>query len=187
MIRPYLIKIRKNGYQTNITIRSFRTNADISIFGVLMITLVITLFLLATSISRMVGGKSGNSEMVVFLFVVITAVVYVFRDKLKLMRMDRGDRKMIKALADFIWQNNLYSENHLHEIDYAIIASYRFEGTKLIISLDARGTGFAKEIQEKEISLQSLVPQFRLVDKRIFSNRTEYVFTSEGDNRIYVN
>lgn len=187
MIRPYITKVKRIGERTAVTIKSFRQNVDLSMIGVLLTVLILVFVLLSISISQILGGKSSGVGTIVLIIIIISAVAFLFKDQLMLFSFDREERKLIRKLADFIWQNRLYSENHRYEIDYAVIASYRFEGTKLIISLNAVGTGFSKEIQEKEISLQSLVPQLRLIDKRIFSDRTEYVFSKEGDNRIYVN
>lgn len=187
MIRPYIIKVKKVGDRTAVTIKSFRQNADLSMVGVLLTVLVLVLILLSISISEMVSGKSSAGGIIILTIIIILAAAFLFKDQLILFSLDSGERKMAKILADFIWQNRLYSENHLREIDYAIEASYHFAGTNFVISLNALGTGFSKEIQEKDIALQSLLPQFRLVDKRIFSDRTEYVFISVKDNRIYVN
>ena len=187
MIRPYIIKVKKVGDRTAVTIKSFRQNADLSMVGVLLTVLVLVLILLSISISEMVSGKSSAGGIIILTIIIILAAAFLFKDQLILFSLDSGERKMAKILADFIWQNRLYSENHIHEIDYAISILYRFEGTQFIVSLDAMGTGFAKEIQEKDVAIQSLFSQFRLVDKRIFSDRTDYVFSRQGDQRIYVN
>lgn len=184
MFKVYYPVVRKCGDETVVSIKTHRGNGDLELAfaGISALSFVF----IVLSLIQIFKGKGGN-EIIAFIFLWTATTAFLLRDRIALLRVDKSERGTIRKLADFIWQNRLYSLNELGEIDYAVQASYKFEGTDLVISLNAIGTEYAKQIQEKEIALQSLFPRLRFVDKRIFNDRTDYVFTLERDNRIYVN
>ena len=181
----YFTKVNKYGNTTYVTICSMRK-------GILSIPLIVSMvlaFLLLSTLSVRAFNPNTNSYgLSIVAFVVIAIVLIIaFRDSLSIMLMEKGERTMINKLSKFIYQNHLYMRNQFNEIDYSIEMSFRFEDNRLVISLNALGTDFSKEIQEKEIALQSLFPMLRYVDKHTNADATEYYFVPESDNRIYVN
>lgn len=149
--------------------------------SVMIIVLSIALHIYYPKIN--IGSGIGGS-----LIIIAVVLAYLNRDKIiySAKGYDKWEQKMINGLAHFIWVNRGYVTDAANRITDSVTASYRFDGTDVIISLDAHGLPYSQSIQEMEVQLSSLFSGLRYVDKQIHADRTDYIFSTLKNRRVTV-
>lgn len=155
--------------------------AIIMIVSVMIIVFSIALHIYYPKV-RIDSGIGGS------LAFIAGTLVYLNRDKIFYFfkGYDKWDQQMINGLSHFLWANRAYVVDTANRITDSVIASYRLDGTDVIISLNAHGLPYSQAIQEMEVQLSSLFSGLRYVDKQIYSEKTDYIFSTLKNQRVQV-